>query len=115
MYSTGEEELSSFAKLPVAENCRLIPFSSAHAVELSERIAFLIVSGDKPYVNMKVYLKPRIYVTQPEYWQIDVVGCVDGIILPHVTPYVSVKNISSTRGTKGIEVVGFDSFERIDL
>ena len=37
----------------------------------------LIVKGKKPYLNMRVLLAPLIYARQPEYWGIEVIGCLD--------------------------------------
>jgi hypothetical protein len=36
---------------------------------------------------MQVSLIPRIYVVQPEYWEIEVVGSLPGIGLPALKAY----------------------------
>jgi hypothetical protein len=76
---------------------------------------FLIVSGNKPYVTMRVDLSPRVYIRQPEYWGIEVVGCMSGIGLPAVTPYVAVLPLQGVIGTKGIEVIGATRSEKKDI
>ncbi|MFT3883382.1 MAG: hypothetical protein QM703_27490 [Gemmatales bacterium] len=65
----------------------------------------LIVKGKKPYLNMKVLLSPLTYVRQPEYWGIEVLGCVPGIVLPAIGAYEEFLSLDSIRGTKGIEVI----------
>lgn len=46
------------------------------------------------------------YIRRPEYWEIDVLGCENGIGLPVLTPYTATLRLGGTVGTKGIEVVG---------
>jgi hypothetical protein len=65
----------------------------------------LIVKGKKPYLNMKVLLSPLTYVRQPEYWGIEVVGCVPGVVLPAIGTYEEFLPLDGIRGTKGIEVI----------
>ena len=76
---------------PPAESCRLIDFERADAVSL--RIyppppPMLVVAGQKPFANMRVSLNPLRYVSQPEYWGIEVVGCMPPIGQPAIIPYV---------------------------
>jgi hypothetical protein len=75
----------------------------------------LIVSGVKPWVTMKVELVPLIYIRQPEYWGIEVVGCQSGIGLPRQAPYHVSLDISHLRGTIGIEVIGATSREQFKV
>jgi hypothetical protein len=76
----------------------------------------LIVKGKKPYLNMRVRLSPLTYVRQPEYWGIEVLGCVSGISLPTVGTYEEFLPLDGVRGTCGIEVMwsGGDT-EKIDV
>lgn len=67
---------------------------------------FLTVFGTKPTVSMKVELRPRIYIRKPEYWGIEVVGCVPPIVLPTVGPFTESIPVTDFMGTKGIEVIG---------
>ena len=76
----------------------------------------LIVKGKKPYLNMKVFLVPRTYIRVPEYWGIEVLGCISGIALPAVGAYDEFLPLEGLRGTKGIEIIwsGGDT-EKIDV
>ncbi|HMS86580.1 MAG TPA: hypothetical protein PKD12_23375 [Nitrospira sp.] len=96
-----------FAELPKSEGCRLIDFTD---VEI--RPGFLpntyivIVSGTKPYLNMTVNLVPLVYIRQPEFWGIEVVGCLPGIGLPAEAPYTVSLPLDGVRGSEGIEIIG---------
>ena len=110
------EEAGSFSKLPAPEACRIIDFDKAQVVPgIVNGTWFLIVSGSKPYISMRVELSPRIYVTQPDYWGIEVVGCLAGISGPTLTPYVAVLPLQGAIGTKGIEVIGATRSEKKDI
>ena len=99
--------MREFSSLPKAESCRLIDFDRCEV-----RPGFLpgsyilIVEGMKPYANMQVDLVPLIYIQQPKYWGIEVVGCLRGIGLPVLTPYTVSIPLDGILGTKGIEVIG---------
>jgi hypothetical protein len=75
----------------------------------------LIVTGVKPYANMQVELMPLIYIRQPDYWEIEVVGCLRGIGLPVLTPYTVALPLDGVRGRHGVEVVGANRRKRIDV
>ncbi|MFO1110324.1 MAG: hypothetical protein U1E61_14145 [Bradyrhizobium sp.] len=111
-----EADLKKFQALPVTSVCRLIDFTNAEVRPgFITNTYILIVSGAKPWLTMKVELHPLIYVRQPEYWGIEVVGCLSGIGLPAMTPYHVSMDISHVRGTKGIEVIGAHSRKQIDI
>ncbi len=55
---------------------------------------------------MEISLRPYIYIRQPEYWGIEVVGCLGGIGNPTQTPYVTDLEVTHYLGTKGIELIG---------
>lgn len=105
--------MRDFMSLPQAESCRLIEFDKCEI-----RPGFLpdtyvlVVSGTKPYANMEVNLVPLIYIMQPDYWGIEVVGCLRGIGIPVLTPYTVSLPLDSVRGTKGIEVIGAKHSEK---
>jgi hypothetical protein len=102
-----ERHLKAFEALPHPSSCRLIDFEKAEVVPgFVEKTFFLIVSGTKPWVTMTVQLSPLIYIKQPEYWGIEVIGCQHGIGLPQTAPYHVALDISHLLGTKGIEVIG---------
>ena len=64
------------------------------------------MSGTKPYLNMRVELVSYVYVQQPDYWEIEVVGCLPGIGLPAEAPYTVALPLAGVTGKRGIEVVG---------
>jgi len=79
---------------------------------------FLQVAGKKPYLNLQVNLCPLIYVQQPEYWGIEVVGDFSGILLPAITIYQIPKeplSLSGIMGKIGIELIWSDHSEKIDV
>lgn len=108
--------MQEFSALPQAESCRLIDFTRGEV-----RPGFLpdtyivIVSGMQPYANMRVELVPLIYIRQPEYWEIEVVGCLKGIGLPVLTPYTVSLPLDGIRGISGVEVVGANGHKRFDV
>ncbi len=109
--------LESFAQLKAPESCRLISFDKAEVVTLESDPPqyVLTVSGTTPWGHMTVDLMPLIYIQRPEYWGIEVVGCMKGIGIPVMTPYEVSMNVTGFLGTKGIEVIGADRSEKIDV
>ncbi len=98
------------------ESCKLINFDNAYVeYRTFTGVPLLIVEGTKPYLNMKVWLQPRMYIEQPDYWGIEVVGCLNGIGLPTVAPYSETLSLSEFTGKKGIEVIGADRCQTIDI
>lgn len=112
-----EASLQSFEKLAAPQSCRVISFDKAEVLTLeSDPPQYLLtVSGTKPWLHMTVELMPLIYVRRPEYWGIEVVGCLKGFDLPVITPYQVSLNLSGLLGTKGIEVIGADRSEKIEV
>ena len=101
---------------PASQTCGLVDFDTAEVfVGLGGNGKFLLVTGERATVSMRVDLRPLVYVTQPDYWGIEVVGCVSGIVLPQTAPYAETLEISAVAGTKGIEVIGAGESRRIDL
>jgi hypothetical protein len=76
----------------------------------------LIVEGELPY-PMKVVLEPMPeLLIEPEYWPTKVIGYSEGNVTPVVTPYSAQVSLSElSKGTKGIELIGKDQRENIDL
>jgi hypothetical protein len=104
--------------LPPARSCRLVDFERADTVSLMiypPPPPVLVVAGQKPFANMQVSLNPLRYVQKPEYWGIEVVGCMPPIGQPAIVPYVVELNLSGCIGTRGIEVIGASRTERIEL
>lgn len=75
----------------------------------------LVVSGKKPYLNMQVQLVPLTYVQQPDYWGIEVIGCIPGIGLPTIGAYSQPLQLDGVIGMKGIEVIWSDGTEKIGI
>ena len=106
---SGQMNIESFAKLHSATAPKLIDFDD-DKIEIREGIIrntwFLHVGGTQPYYNMRVELVPLMYVTQPEYWEIELVGILSEVGLPATKPFHVVLLLGPFIGTKGIEVVG---------
>jgi hypothetical protein len=114
MQTTG---LKEFDQLPSVSSCRRIDFDQAQVLTLRSFPPqhVLRVSGNKPFVNMEVSLTPLVFIQQPEYWGIEVIGCLPGIGLPALAPYSVSLRLAGTIGTKGIEVLGATGTKKIDL
>ncbi|HET9254613.1 MAG TPA: hypothetical protein VFO16_05350 [Pseudonocardiaceae bacterium] len=100
-----------------APYCHVIDFESAQVITSpSEKSRYLlVVRGEKPSSNTQVTLNPLVYIRQPEYWGIEVVGCVSGIGLPVLTPYTATLDLDGVIGTRGIAVIGSTHSETIDV
>ncbi|MEU8609381.1 hypothetical protein AB0C29_15400 [Actinoplanes sp. NPDC048791] len=110
--------MSASESLPLAQSCRIIDFERADTVSLMiypPPPPRLVVAGQKPFANMVVSLNPLRYVQKPEYWGIEVVGCMPPIGQPAIVPYVVELNLAGYIGTRGIEVIGASHTERIEL
>jgi hypothetical protein len=105
------KELNDFTP---AQSCRVIQFEEA---EVHPGIVgwILVVRGNKPYMNMNVELVPLIYIQQPEYWGIEVVGRLNGMGLPAITPYTVSIPLDSITGSKGIEVMGQNKTQKFNI
>ncbi|MDP9793588.1 hypothetical protein J2S43_002100 [Catenuloplanes nepalensis] len=112
-----EAQLREFQDAPAASTSKLIDFDDASVIMLKTNPPQFIlrVKGVKQWSNMKVDLVPLVYVRQPEYWGIEVVGTLSGVGLPIETPYDVSLNVTGTLGTRGVEVVGATKRERIDV
>lgn len=75
----------------------------------------LLVSGLKPWANMEVTLRPLTYVRAPEYWGIEVIGSMPMIGQPAIVPYAVQLELGTSVGTAGIEVIGANRSEKIDV
>lgn len=110
-------KVKEFEALPQPSSCRLINFDKAEVFPgIVSGTYILVVKGTKPYLNMQVSLVPLVYVRQPEYWGIEVTGCLSGGIgLPATEPYTAILPLNGTIGTKGIEVIGATCSEKIPV
>jgi len=106
----------SFLKAPPSGSVRLITFTRAKVVPgIVPCTFFLVVSGTKPYLNMTVELKPLIYIQQPDYWGIEVVGSLHGIGIPVTAPYTVFIPLNHIIGKKGIEAIGANKRQKINI
>lgn len=106
-----------FIKLPASQSSRLIDFRKAEVHPgFVPDTWFLVVSGVAPCSNMEVSLMPLVYIQQPDYWGIEVIGSLPaGICLPAVKAYMVTLDITNTLGKLGIEVIGARRSEKIDV
>jgi len=104
-------------KAPPTTHCRVIDFESAqvHTSPTVPTQRVLVVHGEKPYLNMQANLVALVYIRQPEYWGIEVTGCLPEVGLPAVTSYVAKFDLEGTIGTRGIDVIGASRSEKIDI
>lgn len=101
---------------PEPADCRLISFDTAKVVRKARTGAFqLTVRGEAPMAGVKVSLEPVIYIRQPEYWLIQVIGCMPEIGATVMTPYTVSMPLTGPMGTEGIEVMGSNKTQRIPL
>ena len=75
----------------------------------------LQVVGTAPSSNFKVALVPLVYVRQPDYWEVEIIGTATGIGTPVVVDYEVTLPTSAAQGRLGIEVVGTSHRKRLDL
>jgi heat shock protein HslJ len=75
----------------------------------------LVVTGAKTGLQT-VELAPRTYVQQPEYWGFEIRACpAAGPPPADPGPYEAAYFFTGSLGTKGIEIVGVNHSQRIDL
>lgn len=115
--AADEEQMQRFSAAPPASSFRLIDFDYADVVTLeSFPPQFVLrVSGTKPFANMTVQLIPLVFIQQPDYWGIEVVGSLPEIGLPALAPYEVSLAVTSFLGKKGIEVIGASRVQRFDI
>ena len=92
----------------------LIAFDSGELLPRGRRI-FLRVSGQKPYANMKVSLQPLVYIQKPDYWGWQVVGSLNGVGLPTMTPYTVEADVTRGLGNYGVDVIGKNKRKKLDI
>jgi hypothetical protein len=114
MAQRTKRKATNLARLPAAATSRRLPFTKAVVRPgFVTNTHFLMVSGTKPYINMRVSLCPLVYVTTPDYWGIEVVGTLEGIGLPATAPYTEAIPLDGIIGHKGIEVIGSNKRKKI--
>ena len=110
-------DYATMTDLPAPTSTRLLDFEhiAIRTLESFPPQHVLVVSGTKPFVNMEVTLEPLVFIRQPEYWGIEVVGRLPGVGLPALAPYQVSIPLAGITGTKGIEVIGATRTERRDI
>ena len=105
------------SQLRSASSSKLIAFDQAQVVPgIINDTYFLTVTGEAPCLNMEVALVPMIYIDCPEYWAIEVTGTLKGgICLTAIKPYQVTIPLAGITGSKGVEVVGGNRTEKIDV
>ncbi len=112
----GDMSVKDFTEMEAVESVRLIAFDRAQIVGGFAGQYFLIVSGQAPCSNMQVELAPRIYITCPDYWAIEVVGSLPGAIcLEALSPFTRFIELDGITGSKGIEVIGHNRVQRFKV
>ena len=107
---------AKFQSAPKCESVRLIDFKQAEIRPAFVNDTYiLIVTGTKPYLNMEVRLIPLVYVQQPDYWGIEVIGSLPGFGLPAEAEYTVSIPLDGIRGKKGVEVIGATSTKSLDV
>ena len=113
-----EPAVDDMHKLPPSTAWRRIDFERAEirTLESFPPQHILVVRGLKPFLNMEVDLEPVVYIRQPEYWEIEVLGRLRGPIgLTAVEPYTVTLPLAGVTGTRGVEVMGANKSMRLDL
>ena len=115
------EESSPATSAPEEAVNRLIDFERADAITpmIYPPQPRLVVSG-VTNIPMEVQLVPLVYISQPQYWGIQVVGCLGGGESgPHPShpiaaiPYHVELDLAGVTGTEGVEVIGATMTERL--
>lgn len=93
---------------PASQSVRLVQFESASVQPgIIPNTFFLTVHGTKRCSNMRVELIPLIYTKCPEWWGIEVVGCLpSGTCLPATAPFSVTIPLAGITGSKGVEILG---------
>ena len=102
----------SFESLPCAQACRRVDFDLIEVREPAHGGRWLLVSGIKPWADLRVSLEPMAYRETPDFWVIEVVGRLAAWGLPALVDFCVALPLDSFRGRQGIEIVGATKSER---
>lgn len=116
----GDESMDVANERELPVSCWLIGFDSVHVLyDPILGYPALFVYGEKPYAAMSVELRPFVYVQKPTHWGYEVIGCIpDNVkVMTDVTgPYVVILPLpGASIGDKGIEIVGADQSQELDI
>jgi hypothetical protein len=113
--SFTDEKLEKWNKRPQPSGCRLMDWDKVEIVPgIVNGTYVAIVSGTKDSPATDVRLSLLTYVRQPEYWGIEVIGCMNGIDFVPGAPY-TVATAADHLGTKGIEIIGANRHETFEV
>jgi hypothetical protein len=97
------------------ETCRPVEFASAKVSSATGRYV-LTVSGTLRSISDRARLVPVTYVRQPEYWSVTVQECGGpGAGMGALGPYTVSLDVTNTLGTRGVQVIGANHAQNIDL
>ena len=102
----------SFESLPCTLACRRIDFDLIEVREAARGSRLLLVSGIKPWADLRVSLEPMAYREMPDFWVIEVVGRLAASGLPALVDFCVALPLESFRGRKRIEIVDATKSER---
>ena len=89
---------------------RRMQFEEARIESVGEDFSsILVIEGVSPYANMRLEVNPFVYESRPDYWGIEVVGCLSKIAIPSITPFELVLVLDFPVGAKGIEIFGAEN------
>lgn len=95
--------------------CQLVDFDAHQIVGgVANGTWLLIVEGEKPNQLVDVVLRPMTYVVRPEYWEIEVLGCLAPEASDLKKRYEAKLDLTAYLGTRGIALVGRTVAEKID-
>jgi hypothetical protein len=103
---------ASFESLPCALACRRIDFDLIDVREPARGGRLLLVSGIKPWADLRVSLEPMAYRELPDFWVIEVVGRLSASGLPALVDFCVALPLESFQGRLGIEILGATKAER---
>ena len=103
---------ASFDSLPCALACRRIDFDLIEVRQPERGSRLLLVSGIKPWADLRVSLEPMAYRQLPDFWMIEVVGRLSASGLPALVDFCVALPLESFQGRLGIEIVGATKAER---
>lgn len=111
-----QKEIDALAKSPKPTTIVLVDIDDAKLFPgIVAGTYFLTVTGTVPWRTMTVKFAPLIYVRQPEYWGIEVIGIQTGVGLPATAPFTHTEEVTSTVGTKGVEAIGANKPIKLQL
>lgn len=106
----GEDDAWPFEKATNSlKTCGLIDFTSFEVIRGVTGAYVLIVWGkDNPRIDPR--LNPYVYIQKPDYWDIEVTGCLGDFVPPKRFPLV--RALEGTMGHKGIRLIGATKVEQ---